>query len=187
MVQSRQAQKKQKKLSVEERNYFVMTKNFDLQIGIDTGVNTGVAVWSCHKRQYIYLNTLKYVEAQEKVLQYKKEGWRICVRIEDARRRRIGETKKQMYDRHAKGDYRTTEQISAAKAQGVGAVKQHAKLWEQFLEKHEIDFILVAPRQNFTKTSNETFIKFTGIDSVKLLGKVKSEHARDAAMLVLDR
>lgn len=164
-----------------------MAKEFDLHIGIDTGVNTGIAVWDKRRKMFIYLNTVDIRTAQDKILFYLSQGWRICVRIEDARRRYIGETEKQMYARFAQGDTRTTGEISALKAQGVGAVKQHASIWEKFLKKQKIDCILVAPRQNMTKVSPEYFQSLTKIDSVKLLGKGKAEHARDAAMLVFQR
>lgn len=186
MKQSIPTQKKPK-LGIEERNYQTMAKEFDLHIGIDTGVNTGIAVWDKRRKMFIYLNTVDIDTAKDKVLFYLSQGWRICVRIEDARRRHIGETKKQMYLRHAKGDMRTTGEISAMKAQGVGSVKRDAVIWEKFLIKNSIDYILVAPRQNMTKVSPEYFQTLTKIDSVKLLGKGKAEHVRDAAMLVFQR
>ena len=159
-------------------------KTYDLHIGIDTGVNTGMAVFDTKKQRLIHLQTTGIWSAIKTVLSYKRQGFSILVRIEDARQRRIGETKKQAFARMAKGDMRTTEQVTKSKAQGVGSVKRDAGIWEEVLKEESIDFELISPKYNVTK-SVPLFEKITGIDAIKLLGKIKAEHAVDAAFLVI--
>lgn len=179
---------KKTKQSIAERNLSVIAKNFDLHIGIDTGTNTGIAVWSHHLKKYVHLDVTEIFLAQYKILEYVNKGHKVCVRIEDARMRHVGETKKQMFMRLAKGkDMRSTQDVSKAKAQGVGSVKRDASIWESWLKYHKIDFILVSPKDNVTKLKPEIFLKISGVDILKEFGKTKAEHIIDAAMLVLDR
>lgn len=138
-------------------------KSYECYIGIDTGKNTGVAVW-IPEYQILELDTTAIHRAFDIVKSRLSYG-RILVRVEDARKRSDASTK------------------SRAKAQGAGSVKRDAKIWEDFLtdlhkEFPHLDFEMVSPKQNRTKVSEEQFVKITGYI------KRCSEHARDAAMLV---
>ena len=67
----------------------------------------------------------------------------------------------------------------AAKQQGAGSIKRDAKIWEDYLTRLRIDFKLVNPTSRKTKITSEYFKKIS-----KFEGRT-SNHARDAAMLVL--
>lgn len=55
-----------------------------LYIGIDAGVNTGVAVWDDKQRKLLSVESMQLHQALEKVLNLHLTG-KICVIIEDAR------------------------------------------------------------------------------------------------------
>ena len=139
-----------------------------IYIGIDTGVNTGVAVWDNRQRTFLQIETMKIHKAMELVEQYKGkasfEGTKIIVRVEDARQRT-------WYGY-------TTPQKDRAKLQGVGSVKRDCTIWEDFLTDMKVEFQMVAPKNNATKMSADSFKAITGWK------KPTNEHNRDAAMLV---
>ena len=62
--------------------------------------------------------------------------------------------------------------------QGVGSVKRDSSIWEEFCDYYSIEYMLIAPKNNRTKTTAAEFKKMTGWE-----GRT-SEHSRDAAMLV---
>jgi hypothetical protein len=125
-------------------------------IGIDTGVNTGFAVWNCLTQTFETIETLTIDVAMLKVVDYKPA----LVRVEDARLRTW----------FGKG--------GSEKWQGVGSIKRDASIWESFLTNQKIPFELVAPKNNVTKLSPIAFKNRT-----QYL-KRTSEHGRDAAGLV---
>lgn len=129
-------------------------------IGIDTGVNTGYAVWSNIKNKLIEVETLMIHQAMDGVLEYHKlYGKDLLVRFEDARQRKwYGDSGRE-------------------KLQGAGSVKRDAKIWEDFLTDNLINHEAVAPSRNTTKVNAGTFKAITKWD------KRTSEHGRDAAML----
>ena len=65
-----------------------------------------------------------------------------------------------------------------AKQQGAGSIKRDAKIWEDFLNRKNIDFQMVNPTSRKTKINKDYFQKLTGYKGNT------SEHGRDAAMLV---
>lgn len=67
------------------------------------------------------------------------------------------------------------------KLQGVGSVKRDCQRWQEFCEYHGIDFELVAPKNNRTKTTASEFKRITGWQ------QRTNEHGRDAAMLIFGR
>ena len=101
-------------------------------------------------------------EAMESVMFIFASHKNIIVIIEDARLRKF-----------FKGEN------MAAKQQGAGSVKRDAKIWEDYLTRLRIDFKLVNPTSRKTKITDEYFKKIS-----KYNGRT-SNHARDAAMLVL--
>jgi hypothetical protein len=131
-----------------------------LIVGIDTGVNTGYAVWNKSAKQFSDILTLQIHEVILRLNQL-HQSHRIKVRIEDARLRKWVSGGRE-------------------KLQGVGSVKRDAKILEDFCKDKGITYELVAPKNNKTKLTPDVFVRMTG-----WRGKC-SEHARDAAMLVFN-
>ena len=137
-------------------------KQYKYAIGIDTGVHTGFALWDIQEQRLITCETMQIDEAMESVMFIFASHKNIIVIIEDARLRKF-----------FKGEN------MAAKQQGAGSVKRDAKIWEDYLTRLRIDFKLVNPTSQKTKITDEYFKKIS-----KYNGRT-SNHARDAAMLVL--
>ena len=133
-----------------------------LVVGIDTGVNTGFAVWDRERKVLTELTTLKIHQAMERVreLSYQDD---IVVYFEDARQRKwFGSAGR--------------EQL-----QGAGSVKRDCGIWEDFLKDLNVEYHAIPPKNNLTKMNADLFAKVTGWK-----GRT-SEHARDAAFLVINR
>ncbi len=137
-------------------------------VGIDTGVNTGIAVWDSKRRELLSLDTVTIDEAIFRVLGLVAEYEDILVVVEDARQRRW------VPDTH---DVRK----EMARRLGAGSVKRDAKIWEDFLTRSRIPFRMVPPLKGATKWARGSFAAVTGYT-----GRT-SEHSRDAAMLVFGR
>ncbi|WP_430900521.1 MULTISPECIES: hypothetical protein [unclassified Paraflavitalea] len=138
-------------------------------IGIDTGVNTGVALWDAVKKQFTYIKSMKIHQALEYVqdLHLHNHGPNdLFVRVEDARLRKFIPKQKD-------------EAAERGRREGAGYVKRDAVIWEDFLTEHKIPFEMVAPRNNKTKVKASYFNSLTGQDSKT------NAHVRDAAMLVI--
>jgi hypothetical protein len=141
-------------------------------IGIDPGVDTGVAVWqkSPGDNRFTYIQTMAIHKALDCVrtmhlanqsLTPAKFG--LTVILEDARKRG------------------SAPGVSAIKAQGAGSVKRDSKIWEDALKDWGIPYVLVQPAKRKNKITQEQFERQTGWK-----GRT-SNHARDAAMLVFGR
>ena len=139
-----------------------MEKTYKYAIGIDTGVHTGFAVWDIEAQRLLSCKTMKIDVAMETIRETWDEGYSILVIVEDARLRKF-----------FKGE------DMAVKQQGAGSIKRDAKIWEDYLTRLRIDFKLVNPTSRKTKITSEYFKKIS-----KFAGRT-SNHARDAAMLVL--
>lgn len=139
-------------------------KKYEYVIGVDTGVNTGFAVWSIDEKKLIDVKTYKIHEALHRLRLARYDS--IFVRVEDARLRKYVPKQK-------------NEKAERGRAQGAGSVKRDAIIWEDFLKGNGIDYEMVAPKNNKTKMSAEYFQKVTG-----WMHKT-SEHARDASNLCL--
>jgi len=137
-------------------------------VGIDTGVNTGMAVWDSKKRELLSLDTVTIDEAIFRVLGLVAEYQDITVIVEDARQRKwvpnTHDIRKEM-----------------SRRLGAGSIKRDAKIWEDFLTRMKIPFQMVAPCKGITKWSAGMFESITGCTLRS------SEHSRDAAMLVFGR
>lgn len=128
-------------------------------VGIDCGVNTGIAVWDRQKKCFEIIQSTMIHRAFKLVLQY-HERYAVFVRIEDARKRRyFGNTGREML-------------------QGAGSVKRDAKIWEDFCLDMGIRYELVPPKNNKTKLNSDLFERMTGWKNRT------NNHARDAAMLI---
>lgn len=141
-------------------------------IGIDPGTHTGVAVWDTREGKFLTLETMPIHQALELVKEWSHPHWHdeklyneeILVVFEDARQRTW----------FGKGD-------TNAKLQGAGSVKRDCSIWEDFCKDYGIPYQAKPPVKGATKVS---------VDYFKLISHYEgrtSEHARDAAMLVIGR
>lgn len=142
-----------------------------IYIGIDTGLNTGVAVWDNRQRTFLLVKTMKIHQAMEIVqsyidLQKSGAGSKVVVRVEDPRLRTWFGTEKQ------------SREVERKRLQGVGSVKRDAHIWDDYLKDQGVEYEMVAPKHNVTKITSETFRNITG------WAKPTNEHNRDAGMLV---
>jgi len=129
-------------------------------IGIDSGVNTGFAVWHTKEKRFFKIESMAIHQAIDQIKAYSNNKDQIFIRVEDARKRNwFGKSGR--------------EQL-----QGAGSIKRDAKIWEDFLTDLGVQFELVAPKNNKTKLNANAFKNLTGWQ-----GKT-NEHSRDAAMLV---
>ena len=131
-----------------------------LLIGIDPGVKTGFAVWG--QGELHLVKSAMAVEVEE-YIKSRIPIHGVKVRIEDARLRRW------------LGDNETEVQ---RKKQGAGSVKRDSQRWEEFCKHHDIEYRLIAPRNNKTKLKSDKFKRYTG------WAGITNQHGRDAAMLV---
>lgn len=137
-----------------------ISRNYQFYIGIDCGVNTGLACWWKKEKQLSCVTTVKIHVAMDLIRQWHRTRGGMLVRVEDARQA----TWMRNGDVH--------------KAQGAGSVMRDASIWEGFLEDLGVDYEMVRPRKEFTKWKEDAFKSLT-----KFEGRT-SEHARDAALLV---
>ena len=135
-----------------------------LFIGIDTGTHTGLAVWDDKLKELTSLETIPIHRALSRVLALSSTE-DVFVIFEDARQRTwFGKDKN-----------------TSAKLQGAGSIKRDCSIWEDFLTDYEIPFRAVPPQKGCTKVTSDYFRTISGYQ-----GRT-SNHARDAAMLVIGR
>lgn len=130
-------------------------------IGIDCGTETGVAIWSRERRQLLQISTLRIHKAMEEVRLWNARHGQgnVFIRVEDARQRSwFGKTGIEVW-------------------KGAGSICRDSRIWEDFLTDEGIPFELVAPKNNRTKLSQQSFTRLTG------WSRSTNEHSRDAAML----
>lgn len=137
-------------------------------IGIDPGTHTGVAVWDTRERKFLSLETLPIHQALDLVCKWQQDckdrDVAMDVTFEDARQRTW----------FGKGD-------TNAKAQGAGSVKRDCSIWEDFCKDYGIPYWAKPPGKGMTKVTSDYFRIISGYQ-----GRT-SNHARDAAMLVIGR
>lgn len=137
----------------------------EIFIGIDTGVNTGIALWNATARAFELVECVKIHTAMQLVANLATEhGGRLEVRVEDARQRKWIKTRGPREDR--------------ARLQGAGSVKRDCTIWEEYLIDLGVNYRMVPPKNNKTKLDAKQFRTWTG------WSKQTNEHGRDAAMLV---
>lgn len=132
-------------------------------IGIDAGVNTGFAKSVNGELHRVF--SMQACDAESEILAEQanqRNSDTLKIYIEDARQRKWVTGGRE-------------------KLQGVGSVKRDCQRWEEFCEYHDIDYELVAPKNNKTKTTASEFRRITGWQ------QRTNEHGRDAAMLIYGR
>lgn len=142
-----------------------------IYVGIDTGVNTGFAVWDSKQRFLLQVCSLPIHKAMERVRSLYDEykagiGDKVIVRVEDPRQRTWF------------GTERMSREMERKKLQGVGSVKRDASIWDDYLKELGVEYEMVAPKRNVTKLTQERFKALTGWQ------KQTNKHGRDGAMLV---
>lgn len=133
---------------------------YDLLIGIDPGVHTGIAIWNGNV--LLLCKSVNIIEAILCVIELNRKH-SIKVYFEDARQR------------HWFGS------SGREKLLGAGSVRRDSQIWETCCVTLGIPYQMVAPKDNMTKLNAKVFKMYTGYD-----GKT-NEHGRDAAMLVFKR
>ena len=143
------------------------TRRTHFFIGIDPGKHTAIAVWDSHEDKFISIDTKLLHQAMEIVKEYNtKYPGDVFVIYEDARQRKW---------------YGNNERKVKAKIKGAGSIERDSTIWEDFLTDLKIPFRAVPPRAGMTKVDERYFRAISKWD------KRTSEHARDAAMLVLGK
>lgn len=136
-----------------------MNKKYNVYIGIDPGVTTGIGIWYPADKEFKVVDSDRFAVVLRLVLAFDKKR-DFFVRIEDARLRKwFGNA-------------------GAEQLQGAGSIKRDCGLWQEFLELENIPHEFVAPKNNKTKYTAQAFKRLTGWP------ERTNEHARDAAMLV---
>lgn len=133
---------------------------YDTIIGIDTGTKTGYAEYNKKTKNFDCISTLTIDDAMFRIRAMHENGKSIYVVVEDARQAKFGR-------RH-----------NSAQAQGAGSIKRDASIWETFLKRHNIPYLMKRPNKALTKWPVAYFQKTTGF-----MGRT-SEHARDAAVMI---
>ncbi len=143
-------------------------------LGIDAGVNTGVAFYNKEAKEIEWITTVDFWECIDIVKDtHKIYGDEFEVIIEDTSQNRP------VFEKKLDG---SKLKAKLKIAQNVGANKREATLMIEYFIKNDIHYITVRPSKfSFTKLNKETFFKYT-----KYAGKT-NEHGRDAGMLVWGR
>jgi len=143
-------------------------------IGVDTGVHTGfaVAIDLGKGGELQDVSSLTITQAMSRVLELVELHGKanIMLYIEDARLRTW----------FGNADSRQARS-GAGVREGIGSVKRDAQIWEQWCLEQGLNYKMIHPAANKTKTDAKYFLKLTG------WAKRTNEHARDAAMLVFGR
>lgn len=131
-------------------------------VGIDPGVKTGLAIWSRETRALTAVETLGITQAMTLIRTMADVGSLHSVRFEDAR-------------------LRTWFGARGREAlQGAGSIKRDCSIWQEFLSGLVgVPFLPVSPQAKGRKLDAAAFKRLTGWQ-----GRT-SEHARDAALLVI--
>ena len=129
-----------------------------IRIGIDPGINTGIAVFNMNTFKLEAVRSMTILEAMDYVLEM-RIGIEEMI-IEDA----------------TQVKYRTKK----AQAQGAGSIKRDCKIWMEFVKKYNIKARFIRTKKKITKIKAEQFKRIT-----KWKGAT-NEHGRDAAMILLN-
>ena len=134
------------------------------KIGIDTGVNTGVAVWQ--DGELLAVESMTITQAMRFIQDFDNKRGIVKLYIEDARKW-IG--------------FHGKTKATQARLQGAGSVKRDAKIWEDWCKENGYEVVFVKPMGKGLKKSADEFKRITGWQ-----GRT-NEHSRDAALIVYGR
>lgn len=137
-------------------------------VGIDPGMNTGLAVWDTSHRQFLDIRCSGIVDAMRYLAELQQTRQIGLVVFEDARKRKWIPREKNL------SEFR-------GRAMGAGSVKRDCSIWEEWCNTFAIPFVSPPPRQGMTKWTDESFRGVTGYD------RRTNQHGRDAALLVFGR
>jgi hypothetical protein len=132
-----------------------------LMIGIDPGVNTGIAAWDGQALQFV--TSMSICVAMKHVQALRQSGRLHSVTFEDARLRTWYGSK----GREA--------------LQGAGSIKRDCQIWAEWLGMLGCPYKAISPQAKGAKLDAATFSRLTGWT------QRTNEHGRDAAMLVFGR
>lgn len=139
-----------------------MKKSYEYHIGIDPGVNTGIAVWNSKEKKFETIFTCGILQAMEKISPYPVFHSTLFT-IEDPNKRIwFGNSGRE-------------------KLQGAGSIKRDFSIWEEWFKANCVDFIVVAPKDVKTKLDADKFKAFTKCELKT------NQHGRDAAMMVFGK
>lgn len=139
-----------------------------LYIGIDCGSHTGFAVWDSVAVDFVEISTYRLWKALEVARKYASDYPEVTIVFEDARQR------KWLPRETSESDYR-------GRLMGAGSVKRDAAIWEEFCKDNRIPYEALPPQRGLTKWHAAYWASVTGWK-----GRT-SNHARDAALLVMGR
>jgi hypothetical protein len=131
-------------------------------IGIDPGVRTGLAVWDRQDRRFDLLTTSNIDDAWSKIQAYDPEVTAVYVENPNLRTW-FGNS-------------------SRERLQGAGSVKRDYSVWKRRLDSSDYYWTAVDPKSVLSVDSDRKFRTIT-----RYSGKLTSQHARDAAMMVYQR
>ena len=137
-------------------------------VGIDPGINTGLAVWDTSSRQFLEIRCSGIVDAMDYLDRLRAERGIGLVVFEDARQRTWIPRERDLAQ--MKG-----------RAMGAGSVKRDCSIWEEWCKARQVQYIASRPKNGMTKLTDAYFRGITGYD------RRTNEHGRDAAMLVFQR
>lgn len=157
----------------------ILLPEHSVLIGLDPGVNTGIAVY-IRKNKFLMVcdsnpiyGAIKFLESWKNT-EIRNEPMnngqivRVCVFLEDARERKWIPRQKNI-------------KAELGRAAGAGSVKRDSQILEEVCIDLNLDYIIVAPKNNKTKMKAEQFNRYTGWKSKS------NSHGRDAAWLVFGR
>lgn len=136
-----------------------MTYGAGLVIGIDPGVNTGLAIWSRSQNGLIECKSCSIVEAMWQLGNVRST---IALMVmEDARLRTwFGKSGREVL-------------------LGAGSVRRDCSIWTEWAEHYGVPLKSISPQQKGAKLNADVFARITGWK-----GKT-NEHARDAGVLAM--
>lgn len=138
-----------------------MIGRFQYILGIDSGTNTGFALYFRPEKRFLILQTIKIHKALDWTLElHRKHPGNLYLRVEDANKATGGRS----------GD--------AHMAVGAGSIMRDGRIWRDFMEDYGIPHEMCKPNRKTTKLDSKIFKQITGWQ-----GQTNS-HMRDAGMIV---
>ena len=132
---------------------------YETAIGIDCGVNTGVAIWNIKNQSFEHIYSCDILEVFYRLEVYTVLGKSIFYIENPNLRKWYGSNSNQ-------------------KQQGAGSIKRDYSIWQTWFERMNQEYKEVNPKNIRTKMDSERFKTFTKWD------KQTNSHSRDAAMMV---